>query len=755
MRSKWFVLLVAALAAGSLWGCGSNGGSGGDSTTGGQNPVDPDTGISYALTSECISCHKDFSWSANLVAAYLESTHVVHSDHITAASEAECLECHDPIGDGAGIEQYIDPANVPAEGLAAVGCENCHGPGGEHFGVGPIPDPTPDYTACGKCHDAFTVESHATYHPEGNNILSDYVNGGHFANEDSHNSRICSKCHTDEGAKLYKDIDTIAGLETVVLAVPSPSHPVQCRTCHDPHNPGELLESEVTSRSAGLVESAEYATCTNCHQDNDADVGTAVQQLAGSTSSDGGSEDGDLIYHASRYNRIITDTHYDNPETVGQLEGYAMAKTNERVCRDCHNVHAADITINEQWAESGHGGDILTIKNAAADAADADTIDQVIAVKTAFTTASWAGHGWPNDGEAECQRCHTATGGMNFLNAPVTYYDAMDAFVADQALAEPTGVANPNDFSYLATDPGTGEYTQQELLFCWACHTNSAGGMRDPGSVTLQDRNGDFFGPVPDVGKSNVCIGCHGGRANGEYIRNTAAADRTTSGRVHHLPAAGSLFSEATHTAYEFDLDGDSDEAEHYVNASLLHDTIDTTGDAMGGPCASCHMPGADHHFSVVEEDEDTGEITAITSQALCNTCHDGTSALVMNATVLQGLRDQYADVLQYFADVAYAANGQTNYAGVTFSNNAFLQSRGDDVAGQNDYGALQNVKNMTSDGGIWGYAHNSIYAKRIIFDSLDWLDNADLDGSITIPVGYAAARLWFAADADGVVTRP
>ena len=529
-----------------------------------------------------------------------------------------------------------------------------------------------------------------------------------------------------------------------------------------------MLEAEQTSgrgSSLKVTASAEYATCTNCHQRHDAQIATVVgdpnmvdiTNLPGSTSTDGGS--GDLIYHAARYGRVISSTHYDNPATVGLLEGYVLDPADERACRNCHNVHSADITINEQWADSGHGGEIIEAKNQAV--IDAGYVDDgepddhalgaVAVYRNAGTTASWSKHGWPNDGEAECQRCHTATGGMNFLNGPVAYYDAMGAFVADQDLAEPTGVASPNDFSYLATDPDTGEYTQAELLFCWACHTNNVGGMRDPGSVTLQDRNGDFFGPVPDVGKSNVCIGCHGGRANGEYIRNTAAADRSTSGRVHHLPAAGALFAASTHTAYEFDLDGDGDAAEHYVNSNLKHDTIGLTGDAPAGPCASCHMPDANHTFSVVTTDATTGEITAITSQSLCDTCHIGG----MTATTLQGFKVEYADVLQYFQDVAYAANGQTNYAGVTFSNSTFLRGRGDDVAGQNDYGALQNVKIMTSDAGSWGYAHNSIYAKRVIFDSLDWLDNAALDGSVIIPAAYPEARQWFGADALGAVTRP
>ena len=32
-------------------------------------------------------------------------------------------------------------------------------------------------------------------------------------------------------------------------------------------------------------------------------------------------------------------------------------------------------------------------------------------------------------------------------------------------------------------------------------------------------------------------------------------------------------------------------------------------------------------------------------------------------------------------------------------------------------------------------YVHNSLYTKRLIFDSIDWLDNGNMDGDITATV--------------------
>src|SRR5512138_2043695 len=159
MTGKRGMVLAAALFAAILAtsGCGSSlKESGGDQTgaAGGDFGTDPVSGIAYAGAGKCIECHQGFSWSAAAVGGYLAGKHVVHSSHITALDvrEAGCT-CHDVIGDGRTVEAFISTSDVPANGLAAVTCEACHGAGGEHWGVGPIPAPAPGVDACGQCHD--------------------------------------------------------------------------------------------------------------------------------------------------------------------------------------------------------------------------------------------------------------------------------------------------------------------------------------------------------------------------------------------------------------------------------------------------------------------------------------------------------------------------------------------------------------------------------------------------------------------------
>jgi hypothetical protein len=440
-RMFWLGCVLSILL---LTACGSNSGSGGDQTA---NPAgdlgsDVESGIKYVGAATCVGCHADFSWSDEEVDNFLAGPHVIHSGHIAANSSESCLECHDPLGDGPTLEALIDAVNVPAGGLAAVTCENCHGAGGDHHGIGPMPTPQPGVEACTQCHNNQIPEDHGTNHPEAMNIAAEFASSAHATSLASHmfvdGSSVkarCAKCHADQGAKLYKNTKgDYKQLHDTLLPDGTPpvqdATPIQCRTCHDAHNPSKLLlESTATA-------SAEFRTCTSCHQ--------VSGSYHGADNSHSWNEAGEF----TAADRIITDTHFDDASTP-EVEGYNIDPTNERACRDCHNVHSGELTINEQWATSGHAGEISDVK-AAADASDLANIIAAAVTSAeggAFVEDDFAHEGWTGD----CQRCHTSTGSRNYLSDPVNYDPAN------------------NDFSYLAVG-------QREMIYCWACHTDNGGG---------------------------------------------------------------------------------------------------------------------------------------------------------------------------------------------------------------------------------------------------------------------------------------
>jgi len=336
-KQRMAILTLSATAL--LWGCGSSGG-------GGDDPAPPPRVIAFTGSGGCIACHEDYDFSADIVAGYLESKHLVHSSDITAASGAACLECHDPVGDGPTLAPYVPPAAVPVTGLAAVGCENCHGPGGDHYGVGPIPVPQPGVDACGKCHKALPAGPEA--HGTGESLVAKYSTSAHASSPLSPVA-LCARCHTDEGFRMY--IDQTAGFTADQLTATMAGEPllsvrstIQCRTCHDSHSgePRAAVSGEVADGASVPPFSRGFNLCTSCHQVFlTASYDPAAQAYAYALDASR------TPYHGTGGNPIqdslglvIWDTHFSSPAHA--IAGYGINAADETACTRCHDAHAAD-----------------------------------------------------------------------------------------------------------------------------------------------------------------------------------------------------------------------------------------------------------------------------------------------------------------------------------------------------------------------------------------------------------------------------
>ncbi|MDG2051269.1 MAG: multiheme c-type cytochrome [Myxococcota bacterium] len=128
----------------------------------------------YVGSDACQSCH------ATEYATWADSPHAHSLDSLSAkgqANEADCLRCHTTgYGRAGGFPEGGDPA-IHAD-RAQVGCESCHGPGGNHVaegarGIGTITslgdkcDSCVILQICGGCHDSandpdfeFSVQEH-------------------------------------------------------------------------------------------------------------------------------------------------------------------------------------------------------------------------------------------------------------------------------------------------------------------------------------------------------------------------------------------------------------------------------------------------------------------------------------------------------------------------------------------------------------------------------------------------------------------
>jgi nitrate/TMAO reductase-like tetraheme cytochrome c subunit len=726
------------------------------------------SGAAYVGADLCLGCHLDEAASCNAchpqyrlrpeaVAAYLESRHANGAGRMDAAPEtASCrLACHDPVGDGSFLQDRPDlPGPVPAAGLAAVGCEACHGGGARHFGRGPLSDPRPGAGVCGRCHGDLSG-LHAADHPEGLRIWAAYQASPHARSLNEHvftapgsgaAVALCAKCHADQGARQFANVagghDELEALLPPTLPPVAGAEAIQCRTCHDPHNPSALL------RPAAGGASAEFRTCTACHQVPTGAFGSADAYHGEHSAFVWSDDQGAPTWVAGIGNfdpsYIIDDTHFDNPATPG-IEGYNLKTGGARTCRDCHDVHAADPTVHRQWAQSGHGGRIAQLKAAET---QPETI-RAAAVGEA-TGPAWSEADFKSSGNLICQRCHTATGFANYASDPVRYDPAR------------------NDFSHL-----TG--LQKEMLYCWGCHADNAGNRRTPGPMVARYTRETVA--YPDVGDSNLCMACHTGRESGAQISPAGIPNPANANRpgAHYLAAAAILFGEIGYMYAGLDYETPSTESHHRIGESSQ--VLDARG-VRQGPCVACHMRSTEpHRFDAVEKNAGGG-IAEIRSEA-CASCHKdlGFKDLTLTAATLEQKRRDFEDALDalvaqlaafgfhraevspYFFAAPYQPgyvetgdcdtnlgirNWQTGGTTVWTWNPVTnvcvptIGEVGDPQTGWNNMGAAFNLHLLRNEPGA--YVHNRTYVARLIHDSVDWLDNNVLDNSAvqTLTTGEA-----------------
>ncbi|BEH09270.1 C-type polyheme cytochrome OmcC [Geobacter sulfurreducens subsp. ethanolicus] len=712
---------------------------------------------------------------------------------VATVGDTACVQCHSAVVDPLTGESIITQYTRSFHYSKGVGCEGCHGGGAQHNGVGPLPFPLAGQSEaqiaarCASCHNGVIAPLSSS---------PNFVNGNHanpFGGEEA-KENLCSRCHSHEGAIFGAqagftgdgNILRNAAYQPVYPQDPETFNVMTCATCHQHGGAQRQVFTQIST--AGVPNSRrtvawdpnrnsindQYDLCTSCHT-----VNTMTGTLIGSgnvlqifTSNAVGSGTKSVttapFYHNTRWFRTLPSTHYDFPESKTTasgttIEGYVIRRNTANPCFDCHGhefqtntrrLAGADRpnTIFLDWGQSAHGGKLLQAKVAAAALASsgaAEVDDVMKAGATDATAPGWTHYNWDDTASrGACQRCHTSTGASNFLNNPAGY--------------DRTGAGN--SFTHLAGWTSSNKRSDQnELLYCWGCHTKAGTGeLRNPGAITevYPGINSTSTGTTgldvtvsyPDIKGSNVCMGCHLGREVGDNIKAITDADGILGFvNSHYLTAGGQLFGT---TGYEY-------ATRSYANPAFFqHDKIGTAaapGTGTNGPCAGCHMTTPTSHLFLPVTKDGTGAITAITSTA-CVTCHAGTFALTPEGLTAE--EEEYVASLEALK-AALAGKGilffnahpyfyrDTNANGIadpgeTVSSNAFTNWAG--VYGlalwQDVMGAAFNANLLIHDPG--GYAHNRFYSKRLIWDSIDFIFDGVLNNDVTaaIDAQVTAARL-------------
>jgi hypothetical protein len=146
-----------------------------------------------------------------------------------AVDETLCITCHSSSVENLTGDAIVAKYMSSVHNLNTVGCQDCHGGGSLHNGVGPIPYPSPNHVQCQTCHNS-------------ENLVTNYAASNHYSvlieNEEG---EPCQRCHTHQGAVLAAkfgftgDKDVMAAMVNAPGLIDSPE-PIKCNTCHETHN---------------------------------------------------------------------------------------------------------------------------------------------------------------------------------------------------------------------------------------------------------------------------------------------------------------------------------------------------------------------------------------------------------------------------------------------------------------------------------------------------------------------------------------
>lgn len=400
----------------------------------------------------------------------------------------------------------------------------------------------------------------------------------------------------------------------------------------------------------------------------------------------------------------ISDTHFDDwriqangnfvSSSTSQIEGYVLNSAiswapdgqgyvlwnSPSACAaSCHDFHNEDLTINNEWYESGHAN----------------------VLAGAFTSTNVSGN--------VCQRCHSSAGFANYVSAGNTAYPMWDTTSIGKALSHITCTA---------CHDGTAYPTETSLLLRKSGIANFISGNANSTGTGFTSFEGAL-----NAGASASCIVCHQGYLSGYTLYNTMIAktsvdlcnpiDNSTSlkdggggptaisrNQTHYLASAAVLFG-----MKGFEYNATSVTTGYYTPGNPFHQSL---------LCVGCHMSGGSHEMRP--------------SIDVCRGCH----GQVESFEDIGAFRDMDGDGI--------AGRPKDEIDGLISKINAELTARGvivytswpyyrKSVSDWTEYELIAafNADFIHHDPGA--YAHNFRYAVQLLRDSYAILNGTSLPG--------------------------
>lgn len=426
----------------------------------------------------------------------------------------------------------------------------------------------------------------------------------------------------------------------------------------------------------------------------------------------------------------------------------------ESKCIWCHNPHDNRVLPqHEDWAESGHGG----------------TNSGPFANRNRDFKTLGSPLDWSQSFGNVCVRCHTASGYINLVTSGMKDVSPW-GLAADGKT--PISFTRQSLYCNVCHDNGKGKaygYTLREIPALGATgglqvYYNYSATTGASGLATLARARISDTIDYPDIGISDRCLLCHSGRGTGNLLKKAGSTidvngnpfNFRNNNRIgmHDFAGGATMFGRAGFEFYS---------TYRYVETtglSHLHERIGAgyPGTGTRGPCVSCHMSTARSHEYVPVTLSATGIASSGTTSvfpagraftiasidtAICMTCH-ATGAVA--ATRFNGTASALNTEKKGYHSALRAMYVWLNKKGITSSSDWLKASTyswtgapayvsgctptagGDIYFGSRNMGVSFNYDFLKNDPA--GYVHNDLYVKRLIYDSLDWIDDCSLNGT-------------------------
>ncbi|GFO66084.1 putative Ig domain-containing protein [Geomonas paludis] len=472
---------------------------------------------------------------------------------------------------------------------------------------------------------------------------------------------------------------------------------VSCVSCHTSGAMPTPVNSASVNRSTFVITAASAGTvggnfCATCHTPQIVtDYGASLHSRSGVTCTSC------HIQAPHDPAASVTACNGCHIDASGQVVGhpFPMGATD---CTTCHNKHNPGATSGAMPGPLGlvHYNNVTSAGYPASYVTSRANCSDCHFDSTANAAVR---HQWYSSGHARvnaaawttfdfktrtgCAQCHTTTGFIAYSTGKVV---------------AAWGVASDKT---------------KEVLTCIGCHKDVPNGV----VRTLAPVH-----PYPDdaylnrdTGTSNVCMSCHSGANNGTSIavKVAAGADFGSTPFVapHYLAAGGVLHGRG---GYNF-----SGYAFYSSNSHRGIGIGDRSSTGSSGPCIACH------------KSEQGGHSFIAAAGSPCANCH-GTS---LTAASLAASRDAYVNGLEVLKAMLADKGLVYREAYPYFTDLNWGSGQG----GADTMGAAFNYVMLLREPGA--YAHNSAYARKLISDSIDYLYNGAVTGSLESALNHLVAQ--------------